>query len=91
MTSTRLAAAKGNDLWLRVVMLAPSASRSMLTTVLGDTDMVLMEAYFAKPQAVVAMTFSDDPQMGLQSDRFTGSVTARLATTSFVMQTASLH
>jgi len=91
MTSTRLAAAKGNDLWLRVVMLAPSASRSMLTTVLGDTDMTLMEAYFAKPQAVVAMTFSDDPQMGLQSDRFTGSVTARLATTSFVMQTASLH
>ena len=90
-TSTRLAAAKGNDLWLRVVMLAPSASRSMLTTVLGDTDMTLMQAYFAKPQAVVAMSFSDDPQMGLQSDRFTGSVATKLATTSFVMQTASLH
>jgi uncharacterized protein YcbK (DUF882 family) len=90
-TSTRLAAAKGNDLWLRVVMLAPSASRSMLTTVLGDTDMTLMQAYFAKPQAVVAMAFSDDPQMGLQSDRFTGSVATRLATTSFVMQTASLR
>ena len=90
-TSTRLAAAKGNDLWLRVVMLAPSASHSMLTTVLGDTDMTLMQAYFVKPQAVVAMGFSDDPQMGLQPDRFTGSVATRLATTSFVMQTASLR
>ena len=90
-TSTRLAAAKGNDLWLRVVMLAPSASHSMLTTVLGDTDMTLMQAYFVKPQAVVAMSFSDDPQMGLRPDRFTGSVATRLATTSFVMQTASLR
>jgi uncharacterized protein YcbK (DUF882 family) len=90
-TSTRLAAAKGNDLWLRIVMLAPSASTSMLTTVLGDTDMTLMQAYFVKPQAVVAMGFSDDPQLGLLSDRFTGSVSTRLATTSFVMQTASLR
>jgi hypothetical protein len=90
-TSTRLAAAKGNDSWLRVVMLAPSASTSMLTTVLGDTDMTLMQAYFAKPQAVVAMAFSEDPQLGLLSDRFTGSVATRLATTSFVMQTASLR
>jgi uncharacterized protein YcbK (DUF882 family) len=90
-TSTRISAARGNDIWLRVVMLAPSASNSMFTTVLGDTDMTLMKNYFAKPQAVVAMTFSDDPQMGLQSERFTGSVTARLTTTSFVLQTASLR
>ena len=90
-TSTRIAAAKGNDVWLRVVMLAPSASNSMFTTVLGDTDMSLMRAYFVKPQAMVAMTFSDDPQMGLLSERFTGSTTARLQTTSFVLQTASLR
>jgi hypothetical protein len=90
-TSTRISAAKGNDIWLRVMMLAPSASNSMFTTVLGDTDMTLMKSYFAKPQAVVAMNFSDDPQMGLQSDRFTGSITTRLATTSFVLQTASLR
>jgi len=90
-TSTRISAAKGNDLWLRVVMLAPSASHSMFTTVLGDTDMTLMKNYFAKPQAVVAMTFSDDPQMGLLSERFTGSATARLTTTSFPLQTVSLR
>ena len=90
-TSTRIAAAKGNDVWLRVVMLAPSASSSMFTTVLGDTDMSLMRAYFVKPQAMVSMSFSDDPQMGLLSERFTGSTTARLQTTSFVLQTASLR
>jgi hypothetical protein len=90
-TSTRISAAKGNDLWLRVMMLAPSATNSMFTTVLGDTDMTLMRNYFVKPQAVVAMNFSDDPQMGLLSERFTGSATARLTTTSFVLQTASLR
>ncbi len=38
------------------MMLAPSASTSMSTTVLGDTDMTLMRAHFVKPQAAVAMT-----------------------------------
>ena len=37
------------------------------------------------------MSFSDDPQMGWLSDRFTGSATATLATQSFVMRTASLR
>jgi hypothetical protein len=90
-TSTRIAAAKGNDLWMRVVMLAPSASSAMSTTVMGDTDMTLMRAFFVKPQAAVAMTFSDDPLMGIVCDRFTGSATAKLATQSFVLRTASLR
>ncbi len=46
------------------MMLAPSASTSMSATVLGDTDMTLMRVYFVKPQAAIAMTFSDDPLMG---------------------------
>jgi uncharacterized protein YcbK (DUF882 family) len=90
-TSTRLSAAKGNDLWMRVVMLAPSATNGMLTTVLGDTDMSQMRGYFIKPQAAIAMTFSDDPLMGITSDRFSGSATATLATQSFVLRTASLR
>ncbi|VIO66067.1 hypothetical protein CI1B_11790 [Bradyrhizobium ivorense] len=90
-TSARLAAAKGNDLWMRVVMLAPSASNGMLTTVLGDTDMSLMRAHFIKPAASVAMTFSDDPMMGMTCDRFSGTATATLPTQSFVLRTASLR
>jgi hypothetical protein len=90
-TSTRITAAKGNDVWMRVVMLAPSASNAMSTTVMGDTDMTLMRAFFVKPQAAIAMTFSDDPMLGIVCDRFTGSATARLATQSFVLRTASLR
>jgi hypothetical protein len=90
-TSTRLASSTGNDVWMRVMMLAPSASTSMNATVLGDADMTVMRAHFVKPQAAIVMTFSDDPQMGMVSDRFTGSATAVLTTKSFVMRTASLR
>ena len=90
-TSTRIAASRSNDVWMRMMILAPSASTSMSATVLGDTDMTSMRAHFVKPQTAIAMGFSDDPQMGLVCDRFTGSATARLATQSFVMQTASLR
>jgi uncharacterized protein YcbK (DUF882 family) len=90
-TSTRLAASPVSDAWMRVMMLAPSASTSMSATVLGDADMSLLSAHFVKPQAVIAMGFSDDPQMGLTCDRFTGSATATLATQSFVLRTASLR
>jgi hypothetical protein len=90
-TSTRLAAAQGSSIWMRVVMLAPSASNAMSTTVLGDTEMTQMRSHFVKPQAAIAMTFSDDPMMGMTSDRFTGSATAQLPTQSFVMRTAALR
>ena len=90
-TSARISAAKGNDIWMRVVMLAPSASSGMLTTVLGDTDMNMMRQHFVKPQAAVAMTFSEDPMMGMTCDHFSGSATALLTTQSFVLRTASLR
>lgn len=90
-TSTRIAAARGNDVWMRVVMLAPSASNAMSTTVMGDADLTSMRAFFVKPQAAVAMTFSDDPMLGMACDRFTGSATAKLATQSFVLRTAALR
>ncbi|MBR1275527.1 DUF882 domain-containing protein [Bradyrhizobium sp. AUGA SZCCT0283] len=90
-TSTRLAAAQGNGIWMRVVMLAPSASNAMSTTVLGDTEMTQMRSHFVKPQAAIAMTFSEDPMMGMTCDRFTGSATAQLPTQSFVLRTAALR
>jgi hypothetical protein len=90
-TSTRIAAARGSDVWMRVLVLAPSAATSMTTTVLGDVDLTSMRVYFVKPPATVAMSFSDDPLMGLLSERFTGSATARLETTSFVTRTAALR
>ena len=90
-TSTRLAAAKGDNIWMRVMMLAPSASSAMSTTVLGDTEMTQMRAHFVKPLAAVAMTFSEDPMMGMTCDRFSGSATTQLPTQSFMMRTAALR
>ena len=90
-TSARLAAAKANDTWMRVMMLAPSASTSMSVTMLGDADLTQMSAHFVKPQAVIAMSFSDDPQLGLSSDQFSGSAIATLTMQSFVLRTASLR
>ena len=90
-TSTRLAASKSGDAWMRVMMLAPSASTSMSVTVLGDSDLTLMSAHFVKPRAVIVMGFSEDPLLGLSCDQFTGSTTTTLTMQSFVMRTASLR
>ena len=57
----------------------------------GDTEMTQMRRYFVKPQAAIAMTFSEDPLMGMTCDRFTGSATAQLPTQSFVVRTAALR
>jgi uncharacterized protein YcbK (DUF882 family) len=91
-TSARLAsAAKSNDVWMRAMILAPSASTSMSVSAMGDPDMTLMRSYFVKPTAVVTMSFADDPQIGLICERFTGAAIATLPTQSFVMRTASLR
>lgn len=90
-TATRLSAPKGESIWLKIVMLSPSASRAMSVTLMGELDMAAMRAYFVKPQTVVAMGFVDDPMQGLSCDSFSGSATAKLETRSFVMRTAALR
>ena len=90
-TSTRIVASKADNIWMRIMMLAPSASTSMSVTALGDANMTLLSELFVKPQAAIVMGFSDDPQMGMTADRFSGSATATLATQSFALRTASLH
>ncbi|MBI3701942.1 MAG: DUF882 domain-containing protein [Afipia sp.] len=87
----RLASTQMSELWLRAMILAPSASRSLRAAVLGDQDMTVMRAHFVKPKTSLAMTFSDDPQMGLICERFTGPATVLLQTTTFGMRTAALR
>jgi uncharacterized protein YcbK (DUF882 family) len=91
MTSARLAAAasRDSDVWMRAMILAPSASTSMHATVLGEADLTFIRTHFVKPQSAVAMGFNDDPLTALSYDRFTGSATATLTTLSF--RTASLR
>jgi uncharacterized protein YcbK (DUF882 family) len=90
-TAARLSAGRGNDIWMRIIMLAPSASRAMSVTVMGDSDMSAMRAFFVKPASSVAMTFSDDPLLGMSVDRFSGSATTKLEMTSFSLRTAMLR
>ncbi|WP_342734874.1 DUF882 domain-containing protein [Bradyrhizobium sp. B117] len=90
-TATRLSAAKGESIWLKIVMLSPSASRAMSVTLMGELDMAALRSYFVKPQTVIAKGFVDDPMQGLSCDSFTGSATAKLETTSFVVRTAALR
>ena len=90
-SATRLSAAKGNDIWLRIMMLAPSASAAMSVAVMGDSDLRLMSAFFVKPSATIAMTFTDDPMMGMSIDHFSGSATAKIELKSFTVRTASLR
>ena len=87
----RLASSQMSELWLRAMILAPSASRSLSSAVLGDQDMTVMRTHFVKPKTSLAMTFTDDPQMGLICERFTGSAIVMLQTTSFGIRTAALR
>ncbi|MBN9584868.1 MAG: ATP-binding protein [Afipia sp. 62-7] len=80
-----------NNVWLRAMIVAPSASMSLSAAILGDQDMRVMRVHFAKPTTAVAMTFSNDPQMGIVCERFTGPAIATLTTTPFAMRTASLR
>jgi uncharacterized protein YcbK (DUF882 family) len=90
--ATRISPAlNASEVWMRAMIVAPSASSAMLANSLGDQDMTEMRHLFVKPAAAVAMTFSDDPQLGVSSERFSGSAIAPLTTASFGMQTALLR
>jgi hypothetical protein len=88
-TSARLASAsRDNDIWLRAMILARSAA-SMTSTVFGESDMTILRSHFAKPQATVAMAFSEDLQQGPACDQFAGQAVVTLSTTPFM--TAALR
>ena len=90
-TSTRLITANLNEVWTRAMILAPSVTTSMSASIMGDPDMTQLRAQFVKPRMAVAMTFSNDPHMGIVSQRFQGPAIATLETMSFVVRTASLR
>jgi uncharacterized protein YcbK (DUF882 family) len=80
-----------DDPWLRAMTAAPSAQSFMTTSVLGEPDYRTLRPLLQKPKAAVAMTFSADPYLGMESERFTGSAIVFVATVSFNTRTASLR
>ncbi|HLZ04017.1 MAG TPA: DUF882 domain-containing protein [Bradyrhizobium sp.] len=89
--AARISAARGDEIWLRIVMLAPSVTTGMSVTVMGDTDMTQMRAFFVKPQTSISMGFSDDPMQGLSTDHFSGSATTKLKIAPFSLRAALLQ
>lgn len=80
-----------NDPWLRALVLAPDLQNYMTATLLGQADMRELVPLMEKPEAVVTMTFGDDPQLGIASDHFSGSAVVFVPTQSFAKRTVALQ
>ena len=62
-----------NDPWLRAMIVSPSAQSYMKTTLLGLPDFRNLGPFMQKPAATVMMTFSENPHLGMTSEKFAGS------------------
>lgn len=81
-----------DSLWLRAAMLTPSVRGFMTATRFGTFDPRPLHELLYKPSAALMMTFSADPALGMQADRFSGSAVVFLATATFGnAKTASLR
>lgn len=79
-----------DDPWLRAAMFAPSLYTSFTTSLSGEPDAASLQRLMDKPEATVMMTFSDNPNQGLNCDRFSGGAVVFLSTVTF-QRTASLR
>ena len=80
-----------DDPWLRAMILAPSISDSMTTTLYGEPDFTELRTLMRKPAASLAMAFNADPYPGIAADRFSGEAVVFLTTYPFARRTASLQ
>jgi hypothetical protein len=63
----------------------------MTATLLGESDPLALRPLMEKPDAVVLMTFSEDPHLGMTTDHFGGSAVMFVSTVTFARRTASLQ
>jgi hypothetical protein len=72
-----------NDPWLRAMIVSPSAQSFMRTSIYGIPDFRSLGPHMLKPASTVMMTFSDDPYLGMSSERFAGSAVVFTPTVTF--------
>lgn len=77
--------------WLRAVALSPSVYRFLTAASFGARDFGSLTVQMIKPSNAVLMTFSADPNPGLDHDRFTGTALVAVPTVIYAMRTASLQ
>src|SRR5262249_28715723 len=79
-----------NDPWMRAMMVSPSAHNFMRTTLYRLPDFRNLRTHMDKPAATVTMTFSDDPSLGITTEKFAGNAVVFVSTATFNARTAAL-
>jgi len=80
------------DLWTRAMMMAPDLQYYMSATLLGKPDFKQLRHLMQKPAMALAMSFGDDPMLGMTADRFSGdTAVVFLATVPVTTQSAMLQ
>jgi uncharacterized protein YcbK (DUF882 family) len=82
---------RGNDPWLRGIVMTPSVHYALSVSPLGTQDGRTLRPLIAKPTTTVAMVFSNDPTLGLTSLQFTGPAVTFLPTLNHPTRTAGLN
>ncbi|MGE0564520.1 MAG: DUF882 domain-containing protein [Pseudolabrys sp.] len=77
------------DPWMRAVLMTPSVRGFMTTAQMVRRDNRVLQPLIAKPDSAVMMAFSDDPQAGMTSDRFSGDAVVFVATATFRLRTTA--
>ncbi len=81
-----------NEPWLRALIVSPSAQDFMSASAFGTPDHRALAQFMHKPPASVMMTFSNDPQLGMTTRKFSGTAVVFVATVTFSStRTASLR
>jgi hypothetical protein len=80
-----------NDPWLRALIVSPSAQEFLSASSFGAPDYRGLATFMRKPAATVMMTFSNDPQLGMTTKKFSGTAIVFVSTVTFGMRTASLR
>jgi uncharacterized protein YcbK (DUF882 family) len=82
---------RNDNPWLRGLVMSPSVHFAMSVAAFGKPDYRQIAPLMHKPAAVLAVTFSEDPQPGMTSYSFSGAAVAFLPTVSFKTRTAALN
>jgi uncharacterized protein YcbK (DUF882 family) len=85
------AGASYNDPWLRAAITAPDLQHYMTISLMGEIDYRGLSAFMQRPSSSVMMAFSDEPNAGLSTDRFSGHAVVFVANALFTTRTASLQ
>jgi uncharacterized protein YcbK (DUF882 family) len=80
-----------NEPWLRALIVSPSAQDFMSASTFGAPDYRALAPFMRKPSSTVMMTFSNDPQLGMTTRKFSGTAIVFVSTVTFGTRTASLR